>query len=49
MEIDITTMSIEELDEFVRFLRDTHEIIDELNEKYDEKEMPKNLYQTHKE
>ena len=34
--IDITKMSINELEEFVQFLRDTHEIINELNENYEQ-------------
>ena len=42
--IDITKMSIEELDEFVTFLKDSHEIINELNEKYDQDETLKDLY-----
>ena len=42
--IDITKMSIEELDEFVNFLKDSHEIINELNEKYDQDETLKDLY-----
>ena len=41
--IDITKMSIEELDEFVNFLKDSHEIINELNEKYDQDETLKEL------
>ncbi len=44
--IDITKMTVEELEEFVCFLRDTHEIIDELNEKYDQDETLKDLYHT---
>ena len=42
--IDITKMSIEELDEFVNFLKDSHEIINELNEKYDQEQILKDLF-----
>ena len=33
--IDITKMSINELEEFVQFLRDTHEIIEESQNKWE--------------
>ena len=42
--IDITKMTLEELEEFVSFLRDSHEIIDELNERYDQEQILKDLY-----
>ena len=42
--IDITKMTLEELEEFVSFLRDSHEIINELNEKYDQEQILKDLY-----
>ena len=38
--IDITKMSINELEEFVQFLRDTHEIIEESQNKWELQRTP---------